>query len=122
MKVPALFFLVTALLLNAAANILMKAGAMDLSRGTPGPLWLRLATNGPLIAGVAGFGFALFFYSLALQRLDLSVCYPVMTGGGLLVVTVASALRYRETLGADKIVGIVLILIGTSIFFRRAMG
>lgn len=121
MKIPAIILLLAALVFNASANILMKSGALRLSSGDGKGLIEAYLKNMPLLAGVGCFGLALLFYSLSLNKLELSVCYPIMTGGGLLLVTIASVFFYNEHLSADKILGIVLIFVGTLIVFRRAL-
>lgn len=70
-------FLALALSLNAGANLLLKVGAVrfDLQEG---PLLMRTVTNPWLIAGITLFALNVAFYVAALQRLDLSVAYPVM--------------------------------------------
>lgn len=122
MKIPAFALLLTALFFNAMANILMKAGAGRIEQGAAAPqMLLSLLKNLPLLGGVVSFALALLFYSLSLSKLELSLCYPVMTGGGLLIITIASVVVYNESMTLDKLAGIALIFIGTLIVFRRTL-
>lgn len=113
--------LLAAVLLNAAANVWMKAGM----RRVGDIEWnlkfvLKAATNGYLLAGVGCFGLALLAYSAALTKFQLSVAYPIMTSVGFVVVGAASYLWFKEDLGAMRIVGMLVILVGVYLVARDA--
>lgn len=111
-------FLALALSLNAGANLLLKAGAVrfDLQEG---PLLMRAVTNPWLVAGVTLFALNVAFYVAALQRLDLSVAYPVMAAGGMLIVVSASVFVLREQLTHPQLVGVVLLTVGMALVAGR---
>jgi multidrug transporter EmrE-like cation transporter len=103
--------LLLAVVLNALANVLIKAGVNRL--GASGLAVLPAALGEPMLyAGVLAFAFALIAYAVALSRIDLSVAYPLMTSLGLLIVAVASWRWFGETYDARKIAGTLLILAG----------
>jgi multidrug transporter EmrE-like cation transporter len=58
------------------------------------------------------FGLALAAYSIVLSKINLSIAYPIMTGGGFLLVFLASAAFFKENISATHILGAVLILAG----------
>lgn len=101
--------LLLALVANAAANILIKAAA---ARTPEGAGALAQVFDLRFLGGLACFGLALVGYALALRRFDLSLGYPVMTGGGLVLVTLVSAWWFRETITPLRAIGILAILVG----------
>lgn len=107
-----------AVFLNAAANILIKAG-------TPGfgpefdfaTLW-KMGQNPYILAGIASFGAALAFYALALTRIELSIGYPIMVSLGILIVFFWSVFFFEERSDWSKIIGTVLVLVGVLLLAR----
>ena len=109
----AYLLLFVALTLNAAANLLLKAGAVHLGPWS-GPGFLsRLATNYHLIVGLILFALNAAFYVGALTRLNLSVAYPVMVAGGIAIIAPISVLFLGETLATSQVVGLMLLTAGT---------
>ena len=112
------FSLIFAIVFNALANILMKAGARRLGEGV-GVGLLRHAIGDPfLILGVISFALALAGYTLALTRFALAVAYPMMTGIGFLIVALASATMFGERLLPIRIVGMGVIVAGIFLVAR----
>lgn len=68
----------------------------------------------PLVgaAALAGFGLTLFLLSKALQRLPISVAYPVWIGVGTVVVAVGGVVLFGDHLGAGGVAGIALVAAG----------
>ena len=64
--------------------------------------------------GGAGATYALgfIFYSVALQKLDMSLAYPVMTGIAMAMVAALGIAALDEPLSASKVIGMVLIAAG----------
>ena len=64
--------------------------------------------------GVACFTYGLGFvcYSLALQKLDISLAYPVMTGVAMAMVGLIGYAFLSEPMGASKLLGMALIACG----------
>lgn len=57
-----------------------------------------------------GLGFAC--YSVALQKLDISLAYPVMTGIAMAMVALIGYVFLSEPMGASKLLGMALIACG----------
>lgn len=113
-------FLFVALSLNAIANLLMKAGADRLAPiGDPG-FFKSLLGNYPLLAGVALFALNVVFYLAALTRLNLSVAYPVMMAGGVLIVFCAALAYFHEPVTGTQFLGAVLLAAGIVLVTRGA--
>jgi multidrug transporter EmrE-like cation transporter len=113
--------LTAALTLNALANLLLKLGAMRLSDRGGGPgLLLRVATNPYLLLGVALFALNVVFYAAALTRLNLSVAYPVMVAGGIVLVVLASVVWLREPVSSIQFLGLALLVLGIVLVSHRS--
>ncbi|SPE35690.1 conserved membrane hypothetical protein [Candidatus Sulfopaludibacter sp. SbA3] len=96
-------------LLGAAAQILMKTGANQLSHGVMGIL-----TNIPLICGYTLYGMSTVLLVLALKDGELSLLYPVIALT-YVWVTGLSFLVFHDTANPFKLVGIVIIVIGVAV-------
>lgn len=112
-------FLVTALVFNASANILMKLGAerlqaegADLGSLSLMEKGLTLASNWQLMLGLVLFASNVAFYVLALKNINLSIAYPIMTSGGFLIISLFSVYYLREHLSPIQIGGIAMIALG----------
>jgi multidrug transporter EmrE-like cation transporter len=109
--------LIAALVLNATANLLIKAAARSiedsgglLSGGVVAAARL-VATNWLFIVGVICFGLNLLAYLYSLQRLDISLAYPIMVSCGYAIIVVVARFM-GERLAAAQWVGIGLMLVG----------
>jgi multidrug transporter EmrE-like cation transporter len=113
-------FLTVALTLNATANLLMKMGA-DRLGPFEGPGMLKsILTNYFLVGGVVLFGLNIVFYVAALTRMNLSIAYPVMMAGGVLIVVSVSVVYFRESLTLAQVLGILLLMAGLILVTHRA--
>lgn len=105
--------LIIALVLNAVANILIKAGMArpDVQGGLVESLkakWLSF----PVIGGVICFGLALAAYSITLKNMPLSIAYPIMTTGGLLIISSVSYFYFKESITIIQMVGYLFLTAG----------
>ncbi len=101
-----------ALILNALANVALKVGA---SRGVTmaGFPSLRWAADHALVGlGLLLFAANVVLYTIALQKVNLSVAYPTMVVGSLLIITAASAWYLHEQVTVIQLVGAALALAG----------
>ena len=109
----AIIILILAIIFNASANILIKAGMVRVQETTGIIQFVGQALKQPfLIAGVFSFALALVCYSMVLTRLNLSVAYPIMTSMGLILVVLASYFFFKETITLVQIAGFLLIIGG----------
>ena len=114
--------LIIALVLNACANLLMKAGMKPvheaggvLRDGVVAGVKTVL-TSGTLMLGLFCFGINAAFYMYALQSkaLKISIAYPIMVGGGFALIAVVARLHpaFSEMLTWGQKLGILLIFLG----------
>jgi small multidrug resistance pump len=114
-------FLVLALTLNALANVLLKVGAMRLGPLGEPDLIARLVANRQLLAGLALFALNVVFYVLALTRLNLSVAYPIMVAGGVLIVVSVSIFFLHEAVSGRQMLGLLLLILGIVLVAERSI-
>jgi small multidrug resistance pump len=112
--------LVVAMTLNAAANILLKIGAMRLGDFQAPGLIGRLATDYYLLAGLFLFGLNVVFYFVALTRLNLSVAYPIMVAGGIVIVVLVSVFALQEVVTPLQAWGLALLVLGIALVGHRS--
>ena len=121
--------LVAALSLNATANLLIKFGMrgvdMELAGVGPmdaGPIGLvkLLLRHWEVLAGLACFVLNVGFYAFALQKLPISVAYPIMVTTGFAIIVVIAGWKLNEKLTASQWIGVVTILIGVALVAKDA--
>ncbi|HEY8622458.1 MAG TPA: 4-amino-4-deoxy-L-arabinose transferase, partial [Casimicrobiaceae bacterium] len=79
---PGFSFLIVGVLLNAAAQLLLKAGTnslgvITLTRDNWAGEFGRMAAEPHFIAGAACYGVSLIVWILGLSRVPVSVAYPL---------------------------------------------
>jgi len=107
--------LALAVLFNSLANIAVKwamRGQAGLFSAGLGHALRSLLTNYWVWLGLALFGVAFILYSLVLTRFNLSMAYPVMTSLGLVIISLVSALVFKEVITGIQAGGLLLIIIG----------
>ena len=114
--------LFVALTLNAAANLLMKIGMKSveasggiLRDGFMAALKIVLF-NKILITGLICFAANAAFYMYALQSktLKISIAYPIMVGGGFVLIAVIARFHpaLSESLTWGQKLGVIFVLVG----------
>lgn len=115
------FALLFALVANATANILIKAGMSRLALDGVGPVAIarQILTNGTVLGGIVLFGVNVLAYAYALNRIPLSQAYPIMTSVGFMIVVSASVFFFGESLDIYQVSGLLLILAGVILIASR---
>ncbi len=116
MKLIVLPWLLLGILLNAIAQLLLKAGSQRLSDSVFSlsnifPLGLQLAGNPFIILGVLCYVISLLVWIGVLSRVDVSVAYP-MVSLGYILNAIGAYYIFGESLSLVRIVGLFVILIG----------
>ena len=114
--------LVVALVLNATANLMIRAGAKAIQAQHPGdaavPILasMKAAVVNPwIIGGVMCFGLNLAAYKYALTKFPVSWAYPIMVGAGYAIIVCVAAVWFSERLSVWQMVGVGVILVGVCI-------
>lgn len=116
MSFTAFALLMTGVLLNAGAQLLLKAGTnalgvITLSRGTWTDTLVRMATQGHFILGAACYVLSLFVWILGLSRVPVSVAYPLLSIG-YIINAIAAHYLFGEDVTTTRWLGIGFIVIG----------
>jgi len=120
---PTAFALVLAgVLLNAAAQLLLKAGVttvgqIDLSAGHLVSAARNLAFEPHILGGLACYVASVAVWILALSRVEVSIAYPLLSVG-YIVTAVAAWHLFGENLSATRIAGIAIIIVGVYLVAR----
>ena len=124
MKGPQLALVLTGVLLNAVAQLLLKAGAgslagIELRAGNALAIAGRLVLNPPIIGGLLCYAISVVVWILALSRVEVSVAYPMLSVG-YVVNAFAAWWLFGENLSAARLAGIGIILVGVWLVARSS--
>jgi drug/metabolite transporter (DMT)-like permease len=100
-------------ILGAAAQILLKTGANQLTHPSP----LAMLTNLELLAGLSLYGVSTVLLVLALKDGELSLLYPVIALT-YVWVTLLSLLVFHDRVNPIKLAGIAVIVLGVAVLGR----
>ena len=86
MTTSAFLFLLTGVLLNAAAQLLLKGGTnrmgvITLTADGWAATLMQMATQGYFIAGIAFYAVSVLVWILGLSRVPVSIAYPLLSLG-----------------------------------------
>ena len=109
-------------LLNAAAQLLLKAGTnaighFDFIVANALPIGLKVAAQPFILGGLACYAVSVVVWILALSRVEVSVAYPMLSIG-YVVNAVAAYLLFGEAVTVQRLVGIGIIVVGVYIVAR----
>jgi multidrug transporter EmrE-like cation transporter len=114
--------IVIGVLLNACAQLLLKAGVnavghFEFSRENILPVGLKIATQWPIIGGLTCYVFSVAVWILGLSRVDVSIAYPMLSLG-YVVNAFAAWYLFGEVMSMQRLIGIGIILIGVAVLAR----
>ena len=108
--------ILTGVLLNAAAQLLLKAGtttvghfAFTLENALP--MGLKLAFEPHIMGGLGCYVISVVVWIMALSRVPVSVAYPMLSIGYVVNALIAWQ-WFGEALSAPKLLGIGIIIVG----------
>jgi multidrug transporter EmrE-like cation transporter len=109
-------------LLNATAQLLLKAGtnavgAFAFSRDNILPVGFRLVTEPHIAGGLACYVISVVVWIMALSRVEVSIAYPMLSIG-YVVNAIAAWYLFGEAVSLTRLVGIGIIIIGVYIVAR----
>jgi multidrug transporter EmrE-like cation transporter len=115
-------FILAGVLLNAAAQLLLKAGvrplgALSVDAATLLPTALRVLSQWPILAGLACYVLSVGVWIVGLSRVDVSIAYPLLSMG-YVVNALAAWWLFGEVLGPQRLAGMLLILAGVFLVAR----
>jgi len=126
MKGAQLALILTGVLLNAVAQLLLKAGAgslagVELRVSNALLIAGRLLSSMPILAGLTCYVLSVVVWILALARVEVSVAYPMLSIG-YVVNALAAWWLFGENLSGARLAGIGVILLGVWLVARTSSG
>ena len=120
---PLSFSLVlTGVLLNAVAQLLLKAGTnavgrFEFSAANVLPVGVKLAFEPHILGGIACYVVSVVVWILALSRVEVSIAYPMLSIG-YIVNALAAWYLLGEAVTPMRLVGIGIIIVGVFVVAR----
>lgn len=124
MKANEFGLILAGVLLNAAAQLLLKAGTRSIGAFTFTtdnivPIGLRLAGNLPITGGLACYAISVVLWIMALSRVEVSVAYPMLSIGYVINAALAYWL-FGEAVTPLRLAGIAVIILGVFLVAKSA--
>lgn len=122
MNIATFLFIIAGVLLNAVAQLLLKAGARNvgeihLTLDNLFSVGWKVATQLPIIGGLTCYVLSVVVWIIALSRVDVSVAYPMLSLG--YVVAAAGAwYMFGEVMSMQRMLAIGIILVGVAVLAR----
>lgn len=120
---PATFgFIFTGICLNALAQLLLKAGtnavgAIHLTADNWFVTGLKLATQLPILGGLSCYVLSVIVWIIGLSRVDVTIAYPMLSLG-YIINAVGAWYFLGETVSAQRILAIAIIIVGVALLAR----
>jgi multidrug transporter EmrE-like cation transporter len=123
MNLTTFAFIISGVLLNAVAQVLLKAGtnalggAIHLTMSNAFETFIRVATQLPILGGLACYALSLVVWIMGLSRTDVSIAYPMLSLG-YVVAAVGAWVFLGESIPPQRMLGIAVILAGVVVLAR----
>ncbi len=113
MDVQTYLLLLIAIVLGVMAQLLLKQGMSQRPNFRLKDLTL-LTGNFPVLAGLSCFGISILLYLQALAKLNLSVAYPTVSLGYVLVI-IMSKVCFKEPISPTRWISVFIICAGVAL-------
>jgi multidrug transporter EmrE-like cation transporter len=123
MNLTTFAFILTGVLLNALAQLLLKAGtnamggAIHLTASNWFPTLIKVATQLPILGGLACYGVSLVVWIIGLSRTDVTIAYPMLSLG-YVVSAVGAWMFLGEVVPPQRMLAMAIILLGVILLAR----
>jgi drug/metabolite transporter (DMT)-like permease len=122
MNIVSFALIFTGVMLNAAAQILMKAGTntighFEFSAENILPIGLKLATEWHIVVALCCYALSVIIWILALSRVPVSIAFPMLSMA-YVVNAIAAWYLLGEAFNPTKLVGMGVIILGVIIISR----
>src|SRR5262249_21266832 len=110
------FLILLGVLLNAGAQLLLKAGMnqighFEFSMANVIPITLKVIVNFPIVLGLCAYAVSVGVWLLVLSRVQVSLAYPMLSIG-YVVNAIAAYYLFGEPFSAMRVAGIFIIIAG----------
>ena len=117
MNLTTFAFIISGVLLNACAQVLLKAGtnalggAIHLTMSNWFETFIRVITQLPILGGLACYALSLVVWIMGLSRTDVTIAYPMLSLG--YVVSAAGAWMFLgEAVSLQRLAAMAVIVVG----------
>jgi len=123
MNLTTFAFIITGVLLNAVAQLLLKAGtnalggAIHLTIGNAFETFIRVASQLPILGGLACYALSLVVWIMGLSRTDVTIAYPMLSLG-YVVAALGAWLFLGEAVSPQRLLAIAVIMVGVALLAR----
>jgi len=122
MNINTFGFIFTGIMLNAAAQLLLKAGtnavgAIHLTAENWFSIGIKLATQLPIIGGLTCYVISVVVWIIGLSRVDVSIAYPLLSLG-YIVNAFGAWYLLGEVISIQRMVAIGVIIIGVALLVK----
>jgi multidrug transporter EmrE-like cation transporter len=122
MTSAAFLMLMAGVLLNAGAQLLLKAGTnvlgvITLTRETWLDTFAKMATQGYFVLGAACYAVSIVVWILGLSRVPVSIAYPLLSVG-YIINAIAAHYLFGESVTLTRWLGIGFIIVGVWLVAR----
>lgn len=123
MNLSTFAFIITGVLLNAAAQLLLKAGtnamggAIHLNADNWFATGVKVATQAPILAGLVCYAVSLVVWIIGLSRTDVTLAYPMLSLG-YVISALGAWMFLGEVVSAQRLLAIGVIMLGVLLLAR----
>lgn len=114
--------LVFTIFANAFANIFIKIGVAKIPAITSKNILQsipKIIVNPFMLFGIFLLIISFPTFSFVLQKMNLSVAYPALVVGAIVIVTIFSFFIFKESISLIQFLGLALIFGGIWLLFRK---
>ncbi|MGB8338652.1 MAG: SMR family transporter [Burkholderiales bacterium] len=122
MNIISFSLILLGVLLNAGAQLLLKAGTNSVghfafNRENVFPVGWQLATEPHIVGGILCYAVSVVVWIMALSRVEVSTAYPMLSIG-YVVNAIAAWHLFGEALSISRLIGIGIIIVGVYVVAR----
>jgi multidrug transporter EmrE-like cation transporter len=123
MNLSTFAFIITGVLLNAAAQLLLKAGtnalggAIHLTAQNWFATGIKVITQLPILAGLTCYAISVVVWIIGLSRADVSMAYPMLSLG-YIAATFGAWYFLGEAISVQRMVALGVIVAGVALMAK----
>jgi multidrug transporter EmrE-like cation transporter len=123
MNLTTFAFIISGVLLNAVAQVLLKAGtnaiggAISLTMSNAFETFVKVISQWPILGGLACYALSLVVWIMGLSRSDVTIAYPMLSLG-YVVAALGAWMFLGEAISPQRLLGIAVILVGVVLLAR----
>jgi multidrug transporter EmrE-like cation transporter len=123
MNLTTFAFIISGVLLNAVAQVLLKAGtnaiggAIHLTMSNAFETFIKVISQLPILGGLACYALSLVVWIMGLSRTDVTIAYPMLSLG-YVVAALGAWMFLGEAVSPQRMLAIAVIMVGVALLAR----